>query len=339
MKVTIYPYHLKTNSSATNPYIADFIRAMEQNGITISNPPHKNPLIGLLPRKVDSDVYIFHWLENVPDYKYGMIQFLAALLFLANIRLHRKKIIWFMHNKQPHTRKHAFKKQTLIRALIRSSDLIVTHATEGLDIIRKKYPHAAKKAFFFHHPTKIRMEQPNTEYAPDDTDLLIWGGISHYKRIPDFVLYHRKNQLNLKTKIIGKCSSPELLKDIRKQQNEYISLEDKTIRFEELNKEIRKARFVLVPYAPDSILSSGILMDSLSFGAKVIGPDTGSFRDYADNPDLKVFTFKSFDEIPSIIARNDEKIDREQYIRFLNNHSWEAFGKEFSDLLKKIISE
>ena len=38
-------------------------------------------------------------------------------------------------------------------------------------------------------------------------------------------------------------------------------------------------------------------MDSLSFGAKVIGPAVGSFRDYAAEPLLNVYTFHTFDDI------------------------------------------
>ncbi len=106
---------------------------------------------------------------------------------------------------------------------------------------------------------------------PPETDLLIWGNISRYKGVPEFVRFATQHSLKLKTKIIGKCSSQELLEELRKESNEMISIEDRSIPFEELKQEIRRSRFVLVPYAAESILSSGILMDSLSFGAKVIG--------------------------------------------------------------------
>ena len=44
MKVTIYPYSINKGDIRVNPYISDFIHALQQNGITIANPPHKNPL-------------------------------------------------------------------------------------------------------------------------------------------------------------------------------------------------------------------------------------------------------------------------------------------------------
>ena len=61
MKVTIYPYSINKGDIRVNPYISDFIHALQQNGITIANPPHKNPLFSLIPRKADSDAYIFLW--------------------------------------------------------------------------------------------------------------------------------------------------------------------------------------------------------------------------------------------------------------------------------------
>lgn len=91
MKVTIYPHSTSKGDIRVNPYISDFIQTLEQNGMIIANPPHKNPLFSLIPQKTDSDAYIFHWLENVPDYKYGVLQTLAAIWLLFKIKLHNKK--------------------------------------------------------------------------------------------------------------------------------------------------------------------------------------------------------------------------------------------------------
>ena len=116
---------------------------------------------------------------------------------------------------------------------------------------------------------------------------------------------------------------------------EMISIEDRSIPFEELKQEIRRSRFVLVPYAAESILSSGILMDSLSFGAKVIGPAVGSFRDYAAEPLLNVYIFHTFDDIQELVGKANEATDIAGYNRFLNAHSWNEFGKSFKIYFRK----
>lgn len=305
MKVTIYPHSTSKGDIRVNPYISDFIQTLEQNGMIIANPPHKNPLFSLIPQKTDSDAYIFHWLENVPDYKYGVLQTLAAIWLLFKIKLHNKKVIWFLHNKQPHIMKHRWSKKLLIRLLLRKADLIVTHATEGIKVVQDQYPKAVPRTIFLHHPTKNRIE----EYMPQpaETDLLIWGNISRYKGVPEFVRFATRHSLKLKTKIIGKCSSTELLEELRTEGNDRISIEDRSIPFDELKQEIRKSRFVLIPYAAESILSSGILMDSLSFGAQVIGPDVGSFKDYAADPLLNVYTFHTFEDIPNLSTKQTRR--------------------------------
>ena len=101
---------------------------------------------------------------------------------------------------------------------------------------------------------------------------------------------------------------------------------------------VGQSRFVLVPYHSDTILSSGILMDSLSFGAKVIGPNVGSFKDYAKNPQLRVYTFDTFDDLASILKKyGDEAIPIDGYERFLNDNDWPHFIQTFCSLLTEKI--
>lgn len=339
MKVTIYPRNLDNGSTQVNPYIKDFVSALEQEGIVVANPPHKNPLFSLIGRKTDSDAYIFHWLENVPDYKYGMLQTLAALWLLITIKFNRKRIIWFLHNKQPHVARHQWAKKLLTHLLISKSDLIVTHATEGVAVIRNRCRDAESKTLFLHHPTKNRMPAQAANAQTTDTDLLIWGNISRYKGVAEFIRFANEHSLKLKIKVIGKCSSADLFEELKQQANPYISIENRSIRFDELSKEIQKTRYVLVPYATESVLSSGILMDSLSFGARVIGPNIGSFRDYANEPLLCVHTFDSFSEIAPIANHATRHANPDDYRLFLEKHSWKEFGKAFHYQLQKLTQQ
>lgn len=338
MKVTIYPRLMNHGDIRFNTYITDFVSALEKNGVNIANAPHKNPLFSLALRKIDSDVYIFHWLENVPDYKYGILQTIVAIWLIYAIKWKKKKLVWFLHNKQPHAARHRAINNLLIRLLIRKADLIVTHATEGLEVIRKQYPAAVSRTVFLHHPTKNRLDahQAGTEVAMK-ADLLIWGNISIYKGVLEFVQYAVETNLSLRIKIVGKCSSDDLYGKLKSLSNEFISIENRSIPFDELAREIHAARFVLIPYASESILSSGLLMDSLSFGASVIGPEVGSFQDYAQEKLLNVYTFCSFDEIPEIVRNPDKTANLEDYCSFLTSHSWEKFGQEFVCLLKNMM--
>ena len=83
---------------------------------------------------------------------------------------------------------------------------------------------------------------------------------------------------------------------------------------------------MLCTYNPESILSSGMLMDSLSFGAKVIGPNVGSFKDYSKEPKLKVFTFNQYDDIIKLIKdKAKDEVSYSDYKSFLEDNNWNNF--------------
>ena len=328
---TVFP-NLKEKS---NPYIQDFIDALNrQKGFQVVNPAHKNPLLSILPPKHWGDVFIFNWFESIPDFKYGLLQSLIAIFFLILIKWNGRKIVWILHNKQPHEQRYGWLKDFLAKLIAQKADLIVTHAQDGITIIREKHPYAINKVHFLHHPTKDRM----TDLAPLDKkyDLLIWGAITPYKGVTDFVSYLQKNPpTSLKVCILGKCSSTELYNSLTRDLTENITFIHEKASFEKLGEYIRLSHFVLMPYFSKTILSSGVLMDSLSFGAKIIGPNTGSFKDYAHEPSLNVHTFEGFcDIIPIVNQHKESPVSYENYKRFLAEKNWESFAQSFTHLLK-----
>ncbi len=332
--ITVYPNPIVKAGSGFNPYIFDFMEAMRNNGFVIANQPHKNPLVSLLTHPAKSDYYLFHWVENVPDYKYGGLQFLLLFVLMLRIRICGGKVVWFFHNKESHARKHRRMKRVLYRMMLRCADLIVTHSKEGVRVIEEQYPHYVAKTLFAHHPTKERFVTQSD--SPEKQELLIWGAISPYKGVHHFVAYLQREKPELRVKIVGRCSDPILLQQITDSLPEGSTFENRVVSFDELPEMIRESAFVLIPYNSESVLSSGALMDSLSFGAKVIGPDAGSFRDYANEPELKVFTFTDFQEIPEIVKNHPQPVSEEGYRAFLHRHNWDAFARLLGERLERL---
>ena len=327
---TVFP-NLKEKS---NPYIQDFIDALNrQEGFQVVNPAHKNPLLSILPPKHWGDVFIFNWFESIPDFKYGLLQSVIAIFFLVLIKLNGRKIVWMLHNKQPHAQRYGWLKRFLAKLIAKQADLIITHAQDGITIIRKNHPYASHKVHFLHHPTKNRIKEG--AFQEKKYDLLIWGAITPYKGVTDFVNYLLKvPQTKFKVCIVGKCSSSSLYQDLMRNITENITFIHEKASFEKLGEYICQSYFVLMPYFSKTILSSGVLMDSLSFGAKVIGPDTGSFKDYTHEASLHVYTFKDFSDIVRIVNQYKESpVSIESYKRFLQENNWESFAKSFAHLL------
>ena len=96
-------------------------------------------------------------------------------------------------------------------------------------------------------------------------DLLIWGNIIGYKGVYQYLKYIKENSIdNIRICVIGKCTTQKIASDITSVATKNTTIIFKGASFEELAQYISMSEFVLMPYLQDSILSSGILMDTLS---------------------------------------------------------------------------
>lgn len=240
-----------------------------------------------------------------------------------------------LHNKKPHAQGRDGMKTFLARLIAKNSSLIITHSEEGVRLVHDDFPYAARKVHYIDHPTKCRLQLATAaSTAEKKYDLLIWGTIARYKGIFEFVDYIRTNKIDhLHICIVGGASET-VFKDLKAICPDNITLINQRPSFDELADYINQSEFVLCPYAPETILSSGMLMDSLSFGAKVIGPEVGSFKDYASNSLLNVYTFKSFDDIAGIAQRHKhDSVSLANYRRFLEENDWTHYAQKLAKLL------
>lgn len=317
-----------------NSYISRFVKSLKDTGkILPKNKPSRNPLLSLLHPRKWTDITIFNWYESIPDYKYGLLQSLAAIVYVALLKISRRKIVWVLHNKKSHADGHGSLKLFMAKYIAYMSDLIITHAQEGVEIIRKSYPSASGKVHYLDHPTINRLSSTLNENPV--YDFLIWGNITPYKGVAEFVSYLKmRHDFKPWVYIAGNCSDSHLRRQIIQTSDNNIKLDLENISFDKLQKLIANSRFVLIPYKSETVLSSGILMDSLSFGAKVIGPNTGSFRDYAKNPLLRVYCYDSFDDLQDFLLRHgDEAIVSSEYKYFLEDNDWQHFATRLLKLL------
>ncbi len=333
-RIFVYPYTYNgTNSNTNNPYIFDFINSLKSQDFKITNEFSKShPLLGIIKYVNSSDVFVFHWLENVKLYKFGLFQFLFALGILQVLKKKKKKIVWFRHNFKPHNVNSLLDQilcQYLINSLKSKADLIITHSKKGLSDLEKE----KNKSFYIIHPTKNRGVLPKTDIK---YDLLIWGNISKYKGVLEFLEFNYGNESlrDRKIKIVGNCPNSALLASMIPLLKKNVSFENRPIEFEELKFLVSETRYILIPYASESVLSSGILMDSLSVGASVIGPNIGAFKDLKEEKEVNVMTFNNFKEISSILGANTIDSD---YTEYLNRHNWIYFSSDFRKLINKIL--
>lgn len=322
-KAYIYPNSTK-KKEVTNPYLNDFMNSLSDGFIFLNREkPSASGIFDLRKylRRID---YIFlNWIEDLPDKKYGIAQSIFFLVVLRVMKFKKIRIFYVLHNKESHYSTHSSLKRRLKKAVLTHADYIICHSSEGLKINGAPL----KNMKYFPHPFQGYCKNGA---ATKEYDILIWGSIRPYKGIDKYLNYlHSKNYLGrFKTLIIGKIFPPEYEQELVRFRSANIMIENQYIDDEVLNRMIDRSGIVLFTYNEKSVLSSGALVYSLSRGACVIGPDTGSFHDLKEEGIIDVF--ENYDDLISTIEfhlvhpnLNSRKIEE-----FVERNSWRSFGQE-----------
>lgn len=331
MKIYFFPPNKEDEIVVNNPYCTNFKEELLAYGKIVNNENTNNPkTVDHLKHLFDADIYIYNWAENIPFLRMGTIQTFLFFFCFFIVRLRRKKIIWIFHNIVPHDKNNKLSK--LIRTvMLKYSSLIVTHSGDALEYLKKQ---CSIPVYFFHHPVLNSLKSDAEIITPVQYDVLIWGTILKYKGIKEFLLYleEKKLQKTFRINIIGKCSDEKYDKCLKRYCNSYINYENRIVTFEELNILIRQTRYVLFPYLPDSVSSSGALIDTVVMGGTPLGPNIGAFKDL--NKENVCLNYTTYDELIKILNedRNIEPIARE---KFINSNQWTAFVANLYKMLEK----
>jgi beta-1,4-mannosyltransferase len=329
-KAYIYPLTKRFKSEVYNPYIDNFISYNSNNFLFLNkNNPSNSGIFNVLKYIAQIDTIFFNWIEKIPDFKGGFLQSVFLVILLNYCKIKGVRIVWTVHNKITHSKKHLWLKKFIFKILMKKSDLIITHSTDGKSLVTSYVP-GVKHVFYFPHPvtTKPIFTNEKKEY-----DIFIWGSLVPYKGIDLFLEYIYKNKLQNRyaIKIIGKCYEPDYLKKLMHFSNHKISIEDKFLDNSDLFKLISASKIVLFTYSSDSILSSGALAESVSCGALVIGPNKASFKDLSDLG--YIFTYEEFGSLIKLvddILAGNKALPKEHYKMFLKEFHWSEFATKLN---------
>jgi beta-1,4-mannosyltransferase len=339
MRAYLYPRTSRTKTSVPNPYVGNFIGSTS-NFINYlnENTPSNIGIFNLYRFIFKIDLLVLNWIEELPDKKGGTFQSVFFLILLKLIGLSRIKIVWTLHNKFSHSSQNIFLKRMLFFNLLKQSDLIVTHSTEGINFAESLCPGVSSRIFYFPHPI-VPAKTFARSINEKKYDILIWGTLAPYKAIDSFLefLSDENALMNYRILIAGKAVYPEFLKELKKYENENIIIRDQYIESDELAVLFQQSRIVLFTYSGDSVLSSGALMDSISHGAIVFGPDVGAFSELGNAGIIK--TYGKFEDLKVHLEQLDQLDNSgilEKIHDFVNSHTWPEFSKVFEKRLKAV---
>jgi len=323
------------NKPMLNPYTGNFINSLKKNYNFINvTRPSKSGIFDILKYIQKIDYIFLNWIEELTNGRGGVIQSLFFIIIIKILKIKRVIIVWTLHNKLSHSGNYLFIKKILNKILIKNSNFILTHSTEGIEYAKKLAKGKALNIKYLPHPVQQRKSdtRPKVLY-----DIIIWGNIMPYKGIDKFLEYLFDNDYQYKYKIliIGKSDSEQYLNILNKFKNNNIIIENRFINESELIEIIRSSRIVLFTYTKTSVLSSGVLMDSLGLGPEVIGPATGAFADLSTQNVIHVYN--DFNELITIIDEllNKKSIRNFQVKEFIEENSWENFSRKFHNWIKE----
>lgn len=329
-KAYIYPRTSRSKKITNNPYMNNFIQSIQDDYdiVNIDKPSDKG--IFDLVKYVGKIEYLFlNWIEDLPDKKMGYSQAMFFLMILRIKSLLGIKVVWTIHNKISHFPENLYLKKILFRNLLKRSDLLITHAKEGIAFAESMLPGVSRRIFYFPHPI-VPFPRP-AKQQERKYDILIWGALSPYKGIHTFFEFLQSQQAlsRYRIMVIGKASSEEFFNTLKLYQRENITLRNEFVDMDELSQLIQQSAVILFTYSGDSVLSSGALIDSIAHKTMVIGPDVGAFKEMGDLGIIR--TYHQFDELHSIMESiKDGKyyIDTDRIASFISAHTWAEFGKQ-----------
>jgi beta-1,4-mannosyltransferase len=329
-KAYIYPVTKRFKSEVYNPYIDNFIDFNSSHFVFLNkNYPSNTGIFNVLKYLLQIDTIFFNWIEKIPELKGGFLQSIFLVLLLNYCKIKKIKIVWTVHNKISHSKDQMRLKKYIFKLLMKKSDFLITHSSDGISFISEYIPYF-KKVFYFPHPVIENYKISNEHKV---FDILIWGSIAPYKGTDLFLENIYKNMLQDKysIKIIGKCNDLNYFKKLLTFANEKISIENKFLSTIDLYKLIPSCRILLFTYSSDSILSSGALAESVSCGALVIGPNKAAFKDLSDLG--YIFTYQDFNSLINLvddILAGGKMLPKESYKKFIKEFHWSEFATKFN---------
>jgi beta-1,4-mannosyltransferase len=336
-KVYFYPISARNDKIVSfNPYTFDFVDSIEQYfAIVNKGKPSSHGILDIFKYIFQIDLIIFNWIEDLPEKKSGFIQTVFFFLLMTFCKISGIDIIWVMHNRLSHSKKRKWLKKIIFNQLIRFADVILTHSSEGISYGENLRKGSKKRIHYFPHPVKNRRKPNNIDTV---YDILIWGTISPYKGILEFLqtLYKAKKENVYRILIIGKSNDRDYFNELEKYASDKIIIKEAFMDNNALQALIGQSKIVLFTYAKSSILSSGALMDSIGFGGKVVGPHVGAFADLAKDGVINTFTETNemFSVIDAVLA-NREYLQNQPIDQFLQQYSWSKFATFIHQILDK----
>lgn len=277
--------------------LADQYPEISIKSLTVFNH-YKVFFAALFSRKT---VLHYHWLEF--QGARALMGMPWKLFWILMYKLIGGKLIWTIHNEEPHDQKHLKMHHFLHKMMAKISNLLHVHCESATYIMSEKLKCDKTKFRVVPHPffpskyidkseaIEHLKKRFNLNISSKHTIALLFGQISTYKQICELLEEYEGDSDKIQFLIAGniKKGSEELEEKliVLCHKNKNIHLVRKFITDSELPYFLNAADVCLFNYR--KILTSGGLYMALSYGRPVIAPKLGCIAEFEGNNNVYLF--------------------------------------------------
>ena len=306
---------------------------------------------------IQCKIFNLNWFENAPTWK----SYYKKIIVLRLLKIFRKKVIYTMHNKQPHDLKHNKYAVKLMKKLCLQAVAIVGLCPDTLEVVQQIAPRACSKVviiphynYLFHYSiSDARNLKARFNFTSENLVVLFVGLLRPYKNIKLLIkiVNELKNE-KIRLLIAGEPFNGEYCDELLRcaQGNPNIVFDFRYVPDDEIVSYYNTADLVVLPYHKESSLNSGVVYLSFSLKKTVICPDIGSinmipdkrfvysyhYDTDAEHEDAlsKVFmkAVSDFETNPDILRQKGEAA----YKYVSEEHSMEIVEQKYAELYKSL---
>lgn len=292
------------------------------------------------------DVVWLNWYENFSgrNRAYYLYHAVRRLLKLLIFKCCGTKIIYTVHNRQPHETQYSALNRLFYKCVFSLVDNIVILSDLTRDVIKeiggKKF---SGKIIKIPHPTYLC---PKKKYQdnPEGFTVLFFGLLRPYKNI-EMLLSVAASHPEINFVIAGAALDLNYADSLKKAASglNNVHLILRRLTDEEINKLMDEASVLALPYDLKSSLNSGAAMFALSKGLNVVIPNIGTILELSNRDKVYGYDYNNDSEHQSkfenalMSAFEDFMSDYSQFVRNSEILREEVLSSNSTETLSKII--
>jgi glycosyltransferase involved in cell wall biosynthesis len=327
----------------SNPYNYLIYSEMDLKNIFIDEFSFKKCL------KLDYDLIHIHWPEIYLNSHYLTKAFFNTFMMLLCIKWAKfkgKKLVWTVHNVEPHEIKYFLLNRIMWKIFTPMVDAIISLSKANEKIINSKvnFLSSTKRKVIYHglysdvYSNEVSRSDARAKIgiAANCSVCLFFGQVKKYKNIEKLIDIYFESKENELLLIVGKFESVEYYNDIIKKTegNKNIIVKNNFVEENDIQYFFNSSDVCVIPF--QQIFNSGSVLLSVSFGVPVIVPDSENFTEYKNLFENGMINTYSDDLTQEDIAKVANKTDFK--IRWKNEQvEWSTIRDKHAEIYKELL--